>query len=79
MSSGLKGKFILLWVVGFFVLLFLVYFLFVNIIIKFIFEFKLGEFYGVEVNIDEFDYFFFLIIVMLKGIVFINFIKFIYN
>lgn len=79
MSSKVKGKLILLWVVGFFVVFFLVYFLFVNIIIKLVLEFKLGEFYGVEVNIVEFDYLLFFIIVILKGIVLINFIKFIYN
>ena len=72
MSSGSKGKPILLWVVGFFVLLFLVYFLFANTIIKSILESKLGESYGAEVNIDEFDHSLFPTTVTLKGIALTN-------
>ena len=68
MSSGSKGKPILLWVVGIFVVLFLVYFLFANTIIKSILESKLGESYGAEVNIDEFDHSLFPTTVTLKGI-----------
>ncbi|WDT86689.1 TIGR03545 family protein [Alteromonas sp. 009811495] len=72
MSSESKGKPILLWVVGFFVLLFLVYFLFANTIIKSILESKLGESYGAEVNIDEFDHSLFPTTVTLKGIALTN-------
>ena len=72
MSSGSKGKPILLWVVGFFVLLFLVYVLFANTIIKSILESKLGESYGAEVNIDDFDHSLYPTTVTLKGIALTN-------
>ena len=72
MSSKAKGKSILLWVVGFFVVLFLVYFLFANTIIKLVLESKLGESYGAEVNIAEFDHSLFPTTVTLKGIALTN-------
>lgn len=72
MSSGSKGKSIFLWVTGFFVLLFLVYFLFANTIIKTLLESKLGESYGAEVNIEEFDHSLFPTTVTLKGIALTN-------
>ena len=75
MSSKAKGKSILLWVVGFFVVLFLVYFLFANTIIKLVLESKLGESYGAEVNIAEFDHSLFPTTVTLKGIALTNHTK----
>ncbi len=72
MSSKAKGKSILLWVVGFFVVLFLVYFLFANTIIKLVLESKLGESYGAEVNIAEFDHSLFPTTVTLKEIALTN-------
>ena len=72
MSSKAKGKSILLWVVGFFVVLFLVYFLFANTIIKLVLESKLGESYGAEVDIAEFDHSLFPTTVTLKGIALTN-------
>jgi len=59
-------------VVGFFVVLFLVYFLFANTIIKLVLESKLGESYGAEVNIAEFDHSLFPTTVTLKGIALTN-------
>ena len=72
MSSTSKGKPVLKWVVGFFVVLFLVYFLFANTIIKAVLESKLGESYGAEVNIDDFDHSLFPTTVTLKGIALTN-------
>lgn len=72
MSSASKGKPVLKWVVGFFVVLFLVYFLFANTIIKAVLESKLGESYGAEVNIDDFDHSLFPTTVTLKGIALTN-------
>lgn len=72
MSSASKGKPVLKWVVGFFVVLFLVYFLFANTIIKAVLESKLGESYGAEVNIDDFDHSLFPATVSLKGIALTN-------
>jgi uncharacterized protein (TIGR03545 family) len=79
MSSDSKGKPVLLWVGGFFVTVFLVYFLFANTIIKAILESKLGESYGAEVNIDEFDHSLFPTTVTLKGIALTNPTKPAYN
>jgi uncharacterized protein (TIGR03545 family) len=79
MSSDSKGKPVLLWVGGFFVTIFLVYFLFANTIIKAILESKLGESYGAEVNIDEFDHSLFPTTVTLKGIALTNPTKPAYN
>ena len=72
MSSTSKGKPVFKWVVGFFVVLFLVYFLFANTIIKAVLESKLGESYGAEVNIDDFDHSLFPTTVTLKGIALTN-------
>lgn len=72
MGSNTKGKPILVWVIGFFVVLFLVYFLFANTIIKAVLESKLGESYGAEVNIDDFDHSLFPTTVTLKGIALTN-------
>lgn len=72
MTGESKGKPILRWVGGFFVVIFLVYFLFANTIIKAILESKLGESYGAEVNIDEFDHSLFPTTVTLKGIALTN-------
>lgn len=72
MTSESKGKPILRWVGGFFVVIFLVYFLFANTIIKAILESQLGESYGAEVNIDEFDHSLFPTTVTLKGIALTN-------
>lgn len=79
MGSNTKGKPILKWVIGFFVVLFLVYFLFANTIIKSILESKLGESYGAEVNIDEFDHSLYPTTVTLKGIALTNPTKPTYN
>ena len=68
MSSGSAGKSILKWVAGFFVLLFVVYFVFANSIIKAVLESKLGESYGAEVNIDDFDHTLFPTTVTITGI-----------
>ena len=68
MSSGSAGKSILKWVAGFFVLLFVVYFVFANSIIKAVLESKLGESYGAEVNIDDFDHSLFPTTVTITGI-----------
>jgi len=68
MSSDRKGSSILYWVLGFFVVLVLVYVLFANTIIKSILASKLGESYGAEVNIAEFDHSLFPTTVTLKGI-----------
>jgi uncharacterized protein (TIGR03545 family) len=72
MGSNAKGKPIWVWVTGFFVVLFLVYFLFANTIIKAVLESKLGESYGAEVNIDEFDHSLFPTTVTIKGIALTN-------
>ncbi|WP_138118133.1 TIGR03545 family protein [Alteromonas stellipolaris] len=68
MSSDSKGIPIKYWVLGFFVLLILVYVLFANTIIKAVLESKLGESYGAEVNIAEFDHSLYPTTVTLKGI-----------
>ena len=68
MSSGSAGKSILKWVAGFFVLLFVVYFVFANSIIKAVLKSKLGESYGAEVNIDDFDHTLFPTTVTITGI-----------
>jgi len=68
MSSGSAGKSILKWVAGFFVLLFVVYFVFANSIIKAVLESKLGESYGAEVNINDFDHTLFPTTVTITGI-----------
>ncbi|WP_334015294.1 TIGR03545 family protein [Alteromonas sp. S167] len=75
MSSGSAGKSILKWVAGFFVLLFVVYFVFANSIIKAVLESKLGESYGAEVNIDDFDHTLFPTTVTITGISLTNPIK----
>lgn len=72
MSGNAKGKPVFKWVIVFFVLLFLVYILFANTIIKSILASKLGESYGAEVNIDEFDHSLFPTSVTLKGIALTN-------
>lgn len=72
MSSDSKGKSILTWIAGFFVLLFVVYFVFANSIIKAVLESKLGESYGAEVNIDEFDHSLFPTTVTVTGIALTN-------
>jgi uncharacterized protein (TIGR03545 family) len=72
MSSGSAGKSILKWVAGFFVLLFVVYFVFANSIIKAVLESKLGESYGAEVNIDDFDHSLFPTTVTITGIALTN-------
>jgi len=72
MSSDSKGKSILTWIAGFVVLLFVVYFVFANSIIKVVLESKLGESYGAEVNIDEFDHSLFPTTVTLTGIALTN-------
>lgn len=72
MSSASKGKPVLKWVVGFSLYVFLVYFLFANTIIKAVLESKLGESYGAEVNIDDFDHSLFPTTVTLKGIALTN-------
>ncbi|MDO6565789.1 TIGR03545 family protein [Alteromonas sp. 1_MG-2023] len=68
MSSDSKGIPFKYWVLGFFVLLILVYVLFANTIIKAVLESKLGESYGAEVNIAEFDHSLYPTTVTLKGI-----------
>ena len=68
MSSGSAGRSILKWVAGFFVLLFVVYFVFANSIIKAVLESKLGESYGAEVNINDFDHTLFPTTVTITGI-----------
>ncbi len=68
MSSDSKGIPIKFWVLGFFVLLILVYVLFANTIIKAVLESKLGESYGAEVNIAEFDHSLYPTTVTLRGI-----------
>lgn len=68
MSSDRKGIPIKYWILGFFVLLILVYVLFANTIIKVVLESKLGESYGAEVNIAEFDHSLYPTTVTLKGI-----------
>ena len=72
MSSGRKGIPILYWVLGFFVVLILIYALFANTIIKAVLESKLGESYGAEVDIAEFDHSLFPTSVSLKGIALTN-------
>ena len=72
MSSDRKGIPILYWIVGFFIVLILAYIMFANTIIKAVLESKLGESYGAEVNIAEFDHSLFPTKVSLKGIALTN-------
>lgn len=79
MKNASKGMSILKWIIGIFVLLFVAYFLFANTIIKTVLEAKLGESYGAEVNINDFDHSLFPTTVTLKGIELTNPTKPTYN